>query len=242
MDQKDHPAREITPHMRREINRWITQAVFGLIGYGLILFFAAGTVNWLWGWLMFGIVVLFMVAHPLILIPNNPTLLVEREKGIRTQGVKAWDKWLAPIAAGIPITGWIVAGVGLRMGWSPGFPLWCHIAGLLVNMSGYALFLWAMVSNTFFAEGVGIQEERGHQAVSSGPYRFIRHPGYAGAILSAVSTPLILGSWWALIPCGISAMLYVVRTHLEDKTLKEELAGYPDYMQQTRSRLIPGVW
>lgn len=242
MNEKEYPDSEITPSMRREINRWIIQSGLGLIGYGLILFFAAGTVNWLWGWLMLGIVIVFMAAHPLILIPINPALLVEREKGIRTQGVKDWDRWLAPLAAGLPIAGWIVAGIGLRMDWTPGFPLSCHIAGSLVNICGYALFLWAMVSNAFFAEGVRIQEERGHEVVSSGPYRFVRHPGYTGAILAAISTALILGSWWALIPCGLSALLYVLRTYLEDNTLKEELTGYLDYMEQTHFRLIPGIW
>jgi protein-S-isoprenylcysteine O-methyltransferase Ste14 len=232
----------ITPQMRREINRWIVQAAFGMIGYGLVLFFVAGRVNWLWGWLMLIIVVIFMAAHPLILVPINPALLVEREKGIRVQGVKEWDKWLAPLAAGLPIAGWIIAGVGLRLNWTQGFPLWVRIVALFVNICGYALFLWAMASNAFFAEGVRIQEERGHQAVSGGPYRFIRHPGYAGAILAAISTPLILGSWWALIPCGISALMYALRTYLEDNTLKKELAGYLEYTEQTRSRLIPGIW
>ena len=111
-----------------------------------------------------------------------------------------------------------------------------------IRVLGSVLFLTGAVGFVVCALQVYLGKLLKWGIAQRGLYRFIRHPGYAGAILSAVSTPLILGSWWALIPCGISAVLYVVRTHLEDKTLKEELAGYPDYMQQTRSRLIPGVW
>jgi protein-S-isoprenylcysteine O-methyltransferase Ste14 len=99
-----------------------------------------------------------------------------------------------------------------------------------------------MVSNAFFAEGVRIQEERGHTVATGGPYRYVRHPGYVGAIAAGLSTPFLLGSPWALIPAGISATLYVVRTALEDRTLREELPGYAEYAEQTGYRLLPGVW
>jgi len=113
---------------------------------------------------------------------------------------------------------------------------------LLVTVLGYALFLWAMASNAFFAEGVRIQEERGHTVATGGPYRFVRHPGYVGSILATVATPCLLGSPWALIPAIVSGALYVVRTNLEDKTLRQELPGYEQYARQTRHRLLPGVW
>jgi protein-S-isoprenylcysteine O-methyltransferase Ste14 len=107
---------------------------------------------------------------------------------------------------------------------------------------GYALFLWAMASNAFFAEGVRIQQERGHTVTTGGPYRYARHPGYVGAILSQAATPFLLGSAWAIIPAVASAALYVVRTYLEDQTLRQELPGYEAYAQRTRYRLLPGVW
>jgi protein-S-isoprenylcysteine O-methyltransferase Ste14 len=107
---------------------------------------------------------------------------------------------------------------------------------------GYALFLWAMASNAFFAEGVRIQQERGHTVAAGGPYRYVRHPGYVGAILSQAATPFLLGSAWALIPSVASAALYVVRTYLEDQALRQELPGYEAYAQRTRYRLLPGVW
>jgi protein-S-isoprenylcysteine O-methyltransferase Ste14 len=100
----------------------------------------------------------------------------------------------------------------------------------------------AMASNAYFAEGVRIQTERGHTVATGGPYRYVRHPGYTGAILAQLVTPCLLGSLWAWIPTLASAALYVVRTYLEDQTLQVELPGYPAYTQQTRYRLIPGVW
>jgi protein-S-isoprenylcysteine O-methyltransferase Ste14 len=99
-----------------------------------------------------------------------------------------------------------------------------------------------MASNPFCSEGVRIQTERGHAVATGGPYRRVRHPGYVGTILAQLGTPLLLGSPWALLPAGISAALFVVRTWLEDKTLMEELSGYRAYARQTRSRLVPGVW
>jgi protein-S-isoprenylcysteine O-methyltransferase Ste14 len=233
---------KITPRVRREIVKWIVQAAFGLVAYGLILFLAAGTVNWIWGWAQLIILAAFLAAHPLLLIPINPELLAEREKGIFDKGVKPWDKWIAALAGGALLPLWVVAGLDVRFQWTGGMPLTFHVGGLLANSLGYALFMWAMVSNAFFSEGVRIQEERGHRVATGGPYRYVRHPGYAGAIVAGLATPFLLGSLWGLIPAVLSAALYVVRTGLEDKVLIEELPGYREYAQQTCCRLLPGVW
>lgn len=101
---------------------------------------------------------------------------------------------------------------------------------------------WAMVENEHFEQFVRIQEERGHRAVTTGPYRFVRHPGYLGAILGALATPLMLGSAWTFVPAGLVALLFVVRTYLEDQALRRELQGYEEYTKQTRFRLVPWVW
>jgi protein-S-isoprenylcysteine O-methyltransferase Ste14 len=233
---------KITPHVRREITKWIVQAALGLVGYGVVLFLAAGTVDWIWGWAQLTILAAFMAAHPLLLIPINPELLAEREKGLRDEGVKLWDRWIGSAAAGMLLPMWVIAGLDVRFGWTGEMPLAFQVGGLLANALGYALFLWAMVSNAFFSEGVRIQEERGHVVATGGPYRCVRHPGYAGAIMAALATPFLLGSLWGLLPAALSAALYVVRTSLEDRTLMEELPGYKDYAQHTRSRLLPGVW
>jgi protein-S-isoprenylcysteine O-methyltransferase Ste14 len=188
-------------------------------------------------------VAVFLAAHPLILVPINPGLLAEREKGTQDKAVKTWDKWITAFAAGVfPITSWVVAGLDNRLQWTGILPLGYHLGGLLVMIIGYALFLWAMACNAFFSEGVRIQTERGHSVTSSGPYRYVRHPGYIGAILSQLATPFLLGSPWALIPSVASGVLFVVRTYFEDKMLSGELPGYQEYAQETRFRLLPGVW
>jgi protein-S-isoprenylcysteine O-methyltransferase Ste14 len=235
--------REITPQTRRAIAKWIIQASLGLLGYALVLFLSAGRLDWAWGWALWAVVALFLAAHPLILVPINPELLAEREKGTRDRAVKAWDKWITALAAGaLPIAAWVVAGLDVRWQWTGRLPLAWHLGGLLVMIVGYALFLWAMACNAFFAEGVRIQTERGHTVTSGGPYRYVRHPGYVGSILSQVATPFLLGSPWALIPSLASGALFVLRTYLEDKTLQAELPGYHEYAQKTRYRLLSGVW
>ena len=214
-----------------------------MAGYGVIVFLSVGKLDWVWGWVLLIIITAFLAAHPLLLIPINPELLAEREKGITAKGVKAWDRWIAGLAAGaFPIASWIVAGLDVRRGWTGPVSLAYHIGGLIVMVLGYVLFLWAMASNAFFAEGVRIQQERGHTVTTCGPYQYVRHPGYVGSILSQAATPFLLGSAWALIPSVVSAALYVVRTYLEDKTLRQELPSYEAYARRIHYRLLPGVW
>ena len=104
------------------------------------------------------------------------------------------------------------------------------------------MFGWAMTTNAFFSTAVRIQSDRGHTVCRSGPYRFVRHPGYVGAILMSLGTPLLLGSAWALIPAAAAMVLMVLRTHLEDDTLRAELPGYEDYAHDVRYRLVPRLW
>ena len=243
MNQTTSTKPKMSPETRREIIKWIVQAAVGWVGYGLILFVAAGTIEWLWGWLLLIVLGIFLAAHPIILIPINPDLLVEREKGLRAKGVKSWDRWIAALAGGVfPLVAWIVAGLDFRFGWTESLPLAIHLGGLLMMALGFALFLWAMASNAFFAEGVRIQTERGHTVATNGPYRYVRHPGYSGAMLAMVASPLLLGSPWAMIPAILSAAFYVVRTYLEDRLLNAELPGYEEYARRTRYRLVPGIW
>jgi protein-S-isoprenylcysteine O-methyltransferase Ste14 len=243
MESKPTTPRKMSPEIQRAIRWWMIQSALGVVGYGVVLFLTAGSLDWSWGWVLISIVFVFMAAHPVILIPINPELLAEREKGLSDPRIKSWDRWVAIFAAGVfPIASWIAAALDYRFQWSPPLAIGYHLSGGIIMTLGYALFLWALAANAFFSEGVRIQTERGHHAVTHGPYRFIRHPGYAGAIIAQAATPLLLGSNWAIIPAILSAGMYVVRTAMEDQTLIDELPGYEEFAQETRYRLIPGVW
>jgi protein-S-isoprenylcysteine O-methyltransferase Ste14 len=137
---------------------------------------------------------------------------------------------------------YVVAGLDVRNGWSAGIGLPVQIGMLGVILLGHGLVVWATASNAYFSQIVRVQTERGHRVASGGPYRIVRHPSYIGVILVYIATALALGSWWALIPGGVCAVLMVVRTALEDRTLLAELPGYTEYAEQTRYRLIPGLW
>jgi protein-S-isoprenylcysteine O-methyltransferase Ste14 len=176
---------------------------------------------------------------------RHPGLLAERHR-VRfedTTEVKPWDKVLAPLmAVSISFPLFIVAGLDHRWGWSPVFPTWLNILGLVMVSVGYALAVWALVENPFFSSTVRVQWERGHVVCDTGPYRIVRHPGYAGNMLPLAGIALALGSLWTLIPAVVAFIIAVIRTRLEDRTLQEELPGYRDYARRVRYRLIPGIY
>jgi len=206
-------------------------------------FIAAGRLDW---WPAWALVVLSLIASIISrIIParKNPDLLAERARYVEAKDVKPWDRVLMPIVGIIgPLATWVVAGLDERFAWPPLMPPALQVAGFLVVAAGSALVTWAMAENRFFSAVVRIQKDRGHAVVSSGPYAFVRHPGYTGGVLAAIGIPLALGSAWALIPGALSAAGITVRTALEDRTLQEELAGYREYAARVRWRLLPGVW
>jgi protein-S-isoprenylcysteine O-methyltransferase Ste14 len=128
-----------------------------------------------------------------------------------------------------------------RMGWSD-VPLWVVLIGYGLLIGGIAVTTWAQAVNPFFEPGVRIQKERAQRVIMSGPYKFVRHPGYTAAIAIFIGIPLAIGSWWALLPAALAIALLVVRTHWEDRLLYAELSGYADYARRTRYRLLPGLW
>jgi protein-S-isoprenylcysteine O-methyltransferase Ste14 len=129
-----------------------------------------------------------------------------------------------------------------RYGWSPVFPTWLNILGFILIGVGYAFAVWAMAENRFFSGVVRIQLDRGHVVCDSGPYRFVRHPGYVGNILPLPGIVLALGSVWTVVPALVALIIIVVRTVLEDRALRDELPGYLDYARRVRYRLIPGIY
>jgi protein-S-isoprenylcysteine O-methyltransferase Ste14 len=169
--------------------------------------------------------------------------MAERQNMEKAQSAKAWDKVLAPLMAlsvSFPLV--IVAGLDHRFGWSSVFPLWLIVLGFLLISLGYAFAAWALIENRFFSSVVRIQVDRGHVVCDSGPYRIVRHPGYAGNMLALPGMVLALSSMWTLIPAAVALIIAVIRTVLEDQTLLDELPGYRDYARRVRYRLIPGIY
>ncbi|HKJ26415.1 MAG TPA: isoprenylcysteine carboxylmethyltransferase family protein [Anaerolineales bacterium] len=211
-----------------------------LVFLGIVLFLLAGTIQWTMGWVflaVFGILTTFSA----FLVPVNEEMKEERTK--LKEDVKQWDKYLAGIPSLLfPLGFTVVGALDYRFGWSGGFPLWLTMVAIIIGMAGYMFSGWAAKVNRFYARFVRIQTERGHHAITNGPYQVVRHPGYAGLIVYCLAAPVMLESYWAFVPVGLIVVILVVRTALEDKTLIEELPGYSAYIQQTRYRLIPGIW
>ena len=217
--------------------RRVVQVVIQYLFLGVILFASAGSVAWSWGWVYLGAGVVILAIN-LIVLPRE----VVAERGIERDEVKPWDRRITMISIIPTLAVPVVAGLDYRFGWTAEIPDAVHLIGLLLFVLGSLLFTWAMASNKFFSKSVLVQLERDHTVAESGPYRFIRHPGYSGYITFTVGTPLLLGSLWGLIPALFSASLLVLRTRLEDETLKQELNGYRDYALSVHYRLLPGVW
>ena len=172
----------------------------------------------------------------------DPDLLEERSH--IGPGAKKWDIVLASLTVVFlfPLT-FLIAGLDAgRFHWSPAFPVWVQLLALVIYVMGSAITSWAMITNKFFSSVVRIQTDRGHYVITGGPYGYVRHPGYTGVIIVSISIPLILGSLWAFIPALIGDCILVVRTVLEDNTLKKELQGYDEYASRVHYRLIPGIW
>lgn len=211
--------------------------VFRGVVLGITLF-SAGRWDWFWAWLSAGI---FYAFDVLSIVLVDPSLLAERSR--RSPDQKAWDRPLVGFAVVLlPISSVIVAGLDERFGWRPDAPVIAQGIAAAVVAVGYAVTIWAMRANAYFSAVMRIQTDRGHQVASGGPYRIVRHPGYVGAMLFTLAAPVALGSLWGLIPALIAAVLYVIRTQKEDDALQAELPGYHEFTQQTRFRLIPGVW
>jgi protein-S-isoprenylcysteine O-methyltransferase Ste14 len=141
-----------------------------------------------------------------------------------------------------PAATMLVAGLDQRWGWSAVVPVGGQVLAALLVTAGYGLAVWAMVENRFFSSVVRIQADRGQYVVTSGPYRIVRHPSYAGAILASLALPFMLDALWSLIPALAMVTAMAIRTALEDRVLGEELDGYQSHAAHTRYRLFPGVW
>ncbi|HEX3047434.1 MAG TPA: isoprenylcysteine carboxylmethyltransferase family protein [Bacillota bacterium] len=219
------------------VRKRMAQILITLLVEMAILFGAAGTLNWLWAWVFFGINLLYIIVNGLTL----PKELIA-ERGAKKENVKQWDRILTGITI-IPFFGvFLICGLDQRFGWTGPTPFWVHDSGIILLAIGCAIFTWSMISNRFFSTEVRIQAERNHTVATAGPYKIVRHPGYVGFILQYLSIPLMLGGLWGLIPAGIIAILFIIRTSREDATLQNELTGYREYACKVKFRILPGIW
>jgi len=204
----------------------------------VILFLSAGPLEWGMNWVYLGLVTL----STLILSWLMPAELIEERSGLPA-GAKKWDITLTLwMARGGPIVTMTLIGLDERYGWSPSLPPALQLGATLLLVAALALTDWAVLTNKFFSGLVRIQTERGHTVISDGPYNHMRHPGYAGAILYELATPVMLGSLWAMFSTALTVSVIILRTALEDRTLQRELDGYRAYTRQVRYRLFPGLW
>lgn len=222
--------------------RTIVQLVFVLIVMPLLPMLISGVWDWWEAWIYAILTFFGFIISRGLASRRHPDILDERARSMGLQGAKPWDKILAPVVALGSFVILIVAGVDKLNGWTAPYSITAKIATVIVIVLGYALGTWALVENKFFSGVVRIQSDRGHRVVTTGPYRFVRHPGYAGALWTYLAIPILLDSIWAFIPALLLVFALVLRTSLEDQTLQAELPGYKEYTQKTRYRLFPGIW
>lgn len=212
----------------------------GVAAAGVAMLWSAGRVDWWAAWAVIGVWLLWYLAEDFIIFRFNPGLMLERMSPPKES--KNWDKTILSVVRLLQLARYILAGLDQRYGWTDGFPPAAQVLALAVCVLSTALFAWAMYSNAFFSQVVRIQSERGHAVATGGPYRFVRHPAYIATILFDLALSTLLASWWAILLAGVCAILFILRTALEDRTLQAELAGYAEYSRSVRYRLIPGIW
>jgi protein-S-isoprenylcysteine O-methyltransferase Ste14 len=221
-----------------------TRAILYAIGSPLVfvalVFIPAGRIDWLAGWIFVVVLVAAFGLSALLLMRVNP--IIYRARSRFQPGTKKWDLVLVAVLlpammAEIPVASFDAG----RMGWSQ-VPFWVVLVGYVLLIACIAVTTWAQAVNPYFEPGVRIQNEREQRVITSGPYKFVRHPGYSAAVALFIAMPLALGSWWGLLPAALALALLIVRTGWEDGLLRAELSGYADYARRTRYRLLPGLW
>jgi protein-S-isoprenylcysteine O-methyltransferase Ste14 len=213
-------------------------AVF-LAVMGGVLFASAGRTDLPMFWACIVVLVVPSLIAVAVIYRRNPELLQERMR----PGGSDQDKLSLPVLLAFFPVHWVIAGLDVgRYHWSGSVPIIVQIVGLIGYGCGIILSAWATLVNRFFSSAVRIQTERAQEVITTGPYHFVRHPGYTGGLLFLVCGGIALGSWWSALPALLPAAMIVRRTVMEDRMLQDHLKGYVDYAQRVRYRLIPGLW
>ncbi len=230
------------PTQNRLSPRMLIQLLLYLFFFPLLPLLLSGRWDWWEAWFYALTCVTSFVVSRLLVAHKNPDLLVERGRFMRHENTQPWDKLLAPLVGLGGNLVPLVVGLEAYFGQAAAFSLPLKLAAMVLYLAGFAWGTWALLENRFFSGMVRLQTDRGHQVVSGGPYRFMRHPGYAGALVPYLSIPIFLDSVWAFLPAALLTVVLFIRTRLEDNFLKAELQGYQDYARQVHYRLIPGIW
>jgi protein-S-isoprenylcysteine O-methyltransferase Ste14 len=215
--------------------------VGGIAIMSAAFFGSAGTLDWPEAWIYMILQYSFSMMLGIWLKKHNPSLLRDRMAFLKPTA-KAWDKVILLISTIAFIPYLILPGLdAVRFQWSS-VPLLVKAVGFIGIILSFMLVFWVMRENTFLSRIVEIQKEKGHRVITTGPYQYVRHPMYFGVIVLFFSIPVALGSLLGLIPSGALTLLILIRTVLEDKTLREELEGYNSYTEKVRYKIIPGIW
>lgn len=219
---------------------YIIKHLFGSLLFFAIIFISAGRIDYAQG-LAYVAIGLFMVVLNYTVLRIEPELQKERSKP--EEDTKKWDKAILGISFLVTILMYIIAGLDSgRYRWSPDFHWSFYLLGAILTTLGQLLFLIAQKQNRFFSSTVRIQINRDQSVCDTGLYKIVRHPAYLGSIIQSIGFPFIFGSVWSTIPICAMIILLIIRTNLEDRTLKNELKGYLDYSEKTRCKIIPYVW
>ncbi len=220
--------------------RGIAVVVASTIFFGGLLFVSAGRWDLPMFWAYLAVILAIGLAGMLFMAQRSPDLIQHRIHLGASDVPDQLYRWT--LALGL-ISHYVIAGLDAgRFHWSGNVPLPVQIVGLLGYIGGDGISTWASVSNPFFTGAVRIQEDRGQHVITTGPYQYIRHPGYAGGALFMICSSLALGSWWSILPMLLVVATLIRRTRLEDRLLQAKLPGYSDYAQNVRYRLFPGIW
>ncbi|MFO8056285.1 MAG: isoprenylcysteine carboxylmethyltransferase family protein [bacterium] len=221
--------------------RYILRELLQILVHFTVLLVSAREFGWANAWLVLGLALLLIILQAAVLQRYNPGLINRRGKVIQKE-TKGFDKVFVALYIPLALLVSLVCGLDAGgYGWSA-VPPAVVAAGVLLYMLSWALGLWAMAVNRHFEATVIIRDKESHRVCSAGPYKWIRHPGYAAAVSGTVSYPLVLGSWRGLAVSMVLILLFIVRTGFEDKALLRELEGYRPYAADTRYRLLPRVW
>lgn len=226
---------------RRDVVQRLLQIVASMLLTALLLFGVAGTWRWPEAWLLVGLYTVSTGVAALVFAPRHPEVVAARSHW-RLAEAPRWDRVIAVAWSLLSVTVPAVAGLEYRWQGPSAWPVAVTLVGAVGFVAAYALLLWSMAANPFFETVVRIQHERGHVTVTGGPYAYIRHPGYIGAMSVVLTMSLVLRSPWALAPALLGVAVILVRTALEDRFLQARLTGYQDYARRVRYRLVPGIW